>query len=281
MWEDSIEIISNITWTPELPARFEKRFGYSLIPYLPLLAWGNNNIALQANDPGEYRVLFEAPSDSQGFINDFRLILAEGYVEYLQALRDWANDRLGISFSTQPSYGLTMDMAVSVPVPDVPECESLSFHDSIDAYRQFSGPAQLAGKRVISNEVGAVALKAYSYDHSQLLLSVNRAVAGGVNQFVIHGQSYSGNYFGTTWPGYTAFLYLFSELYTDKQPSWHNGMKDVLDYISRLQYVQQQGEPRVDIAILNKQSANNGEFPSVYPDNDLHSEGLFIPVAYD
>jgi len=231
---------------------------------------------MQSGDPGKFRVLLDTTHAGQGFLNDFRLILAEGYVDYLQTLRDWANDRLGLSFSTQPSYGLTMDMAASVPIPDVPECESLSFHDSIDAYRQFTGPAQLGGKHVISNEVGAVALKAYSYDHSQLLWSINRAVAGGVNQFVIHGQSYTGNYFGTTWPGYTAFLYLFSELYTDKQPSWHHGLENVLNYISRLQYVQRQGKPRVDVAVLNKQSANDRAFPSIYTRNDLQSEGMLI-----
>ena len=140
-------------------------------------------------------------------------------------------------------------MAVSVPVPDIPECELLSFHDSRCMWTCSA--------------------------------RWNRAIAGGVNQFVIHGQSYSGNYFETTSPGYTAFLYLFSELFTDKQPSWNSGLGDVLDYISRLQYARQEGEPRVDIAILSKQSPNSAKFLSVYPDNDVRSEGLFISLTYD
>ncbi|KAH6693886.1 hypothetical protein F5X68DRAFT_128816 [Plectosphaerella plurivora] len=273
MWEDSIEIIANITWSPSLPRRFEERFGYSLFTYLPLLSWGHNNLAMQKTDPGEFRALLDTKYEGAGFINDFRVILTEGYLEYLQTLRDWANDRLGIQFSTQPSYGFPQDMAVSVPIPDAPECESLTFMDKIDAYRQFAGPAHLTGKNIISNEVGAVALKAYSYENRELMWSVNRAVAGGVNQFIIHGQSYSGDYFGTTWPGYTAFLYLFSELYMEKQPAWNNGLEDVLNYISRLQFVQRQGTPKVDVAVLNKQSANNQAFPLVYPDADLQSEG--------
>jgi hypothetical protein len=279
VWKDSIEVIANITWSPTLPKRFEDRFEYSLVRYLPLLSWGHNNLAMQSGDPGKFRVLLDATYEGAGFINDFRLVLAEGYLDYLQTLRDWANNRLQVQFSTQPSYGFPMDMAVSVPIPDAPECESLSFKDSIDAYRQFAGPAQLAGKQIISNEVGATSLKAYSYDHSELLWSVNRAVAGGVNQFVIHGQPYSGSYFGTTWPGYTPFLYLFSELYTNKQPSWHNGFEDVMNYIARLQFIQRQGRPSVDVAVLNKQSANDGAFPSIYPHNDLHSEGNFVVVA--
>lgn len=273
VWEDSIEIIANITWSPSLPRRFEERFGYSLLPYLPLLAWGHNNLAMQRTDPGEFRVLLDTKYKGAGLVNDFRVILTEGYVEYLQTLRDWAHDRLGIQFSTQPSYGFPQDMAVSVPIPDAPECESLTFMDKIDAYRQFAGPAQLTGKNIISNEVGAVALEAYSYENRALLWSVNRAVAGGINQFIIHGQSFSGDYFGTTWPGYTPFLYLFSELHTNKQPAWNHGLEDVLSYISRLQFIQRRGTPRVDVAVLNKQSANNRDFPLIYPSDDLQSEG--------
>lgn len=280
MWEDSIEVIANTTWSPSLPERFEKRFGYSLLPYLPLLAWGHNNIAMQVKDPGHIKVVLDTGHAGAGYINDFRVILTEGYGDYLQTLRNWANDRLGLQFSTQPSYGFPQDMAVSVPIPDAPECESLSFHDSIDAYRQFAGPAQLAGKNIISNEVGAVALKAYSYELKELIWSVNRAVAGGINQFIIHGQSYSGDYFGTTWPGYTAFLYLFSEIYSNKQPSWDHGLADVLEYISRLQFVQRQGKPRVDVAILNKQSSNNQDFPAVYPDDDLQAEGELMSTSW-
>jgi hypothetical protein len=52
-------------------------------------------------------------------------------------------------------------MAESIPVVDVPECESLSFKDSIDAYRQFPGAAHLAGTSIISNELGAKMTGAY------------------------------------------------------------------------------------------------------------------------
>lgn len=280
VWEDSIEAISNVTWTPSLPQRFKKRFNYSLLPYLALLAWGNNNIGVQSGNPGHFKVVLNAEYEGAGYINDFRVILTEGYLEYLQTLRDWSNHRLGIQFSTQPSYGFPQDMAVSIPIPDAPECESLTFVDKIDAYRQFSGAAHLAGKNIISNEVGAVALKAYRYLTRDLIWSVGRAVAGGVNQFVIHGQSYTGEYYNSTWPGYTAFNWLFSELFMNKQPSWDNGLENVLHYMARLQYTQRHGQPNVDVAIMNKQSASNMnfQFPTIYQASDLQAEGKF-PVS--
>jgi hypothetical protein len=156
---------------------------------------------------------------------------------------------------------------------NAPECESLQFQNSIDGYRQFTGPANLAGKRVISNEMGAVPLMAYRLTHSELLSLVNRAVVGGVNQMVFHGQTYSGNYYATSWPGYTAFLYQFSEMYSDKQPSWDHGFGDLLNYTARVQYLQQSGVPRMDVAIYNKVSGTNPNFPTMYTSNDLIDAG--------
>ncbi|BAE63556.1 unnamed protein product [Aspergillus oryzae RIB40] len=156
---------------------------------------------------------------------------------------------------------------------DAPECESLQFGDSVDAYRQFSGPALLAGKSVISNEMGAT-MAAYGYPFRSLLFSVGRAIVGGVNQLVLHGQSYTGDYYETTWPGYTAFSYSTSELYSNKQPSWDHGLSDVLNFFARVQYTQRQGIPRVDVAIYNKVSATDAAaFPSMYQADDLVDEG--------
>ncbi|KAE8339446.1 hypothetical protein BDV24DRAFT_152798 [Aspergillus arachidicola] len=208
-----------------------------------------------------------------GYINDYRSVLADGYREYLQTITDWARNELHLEFSAQVSYNLPMDMEVNIPVVDAPECESLQFGDSVDAYRQFSGPALLAGKRVISNEMGAT-MAAYGYPFRSLLFSVGRAIVGGVNQLVLHGQSYTGAYYETTWPGYTAFSYSTSELYSNKQPSWDHGLSDVLNFFARVQYTQRQGIPRVDVAIYNKVSATDAvAFPSIYQADDLVNEG--------
>ncbi|KAE8323134.1 hypothetical protein BDV39DRAFT_196119 [Aspergillus sergii] len=208
-----------------------------------------------------------------GYINDYRSVLEDGYREYLQTITDWARNELHLEFSAQVSYNLPMDMEVNIPVVDAPECESLQFGDSVDAYRQFSGPALLAGKSVISNEMGAT-MGAYGYPFRSLLFSVGRAIVGGVNQLVLHGQSYTGDYYETTWPGYTAFSYSTSELYSNKQPSWDHGLSDVLNFFARVQYTQRQGTPRVDVAIYNKVSATNAAaFPSMYQADDLVNEG--------
>jgi hypothetical protein len=262
VWEDSVEIKSNTSWTPSLPKVFRKKYEYSLEKYLPLVMFGNNNIGLQPSRPGRIKCILDTSDQGVGYINDYRGALAEGHRQYLATLTAWANSRLGLQMSAQVGYNLPVDMAALIPVVNAPECESLGFGDSIDGYRQYSGPAVLAGKRIVSNEIGAVSMETYRYAVSDLLWSINRAVIGGVNQFVIHGLSYTGTYYATTWPGYTAFSYFYSESWSNKQPVWENGFSDFMEYVARLQYTQQTGRLIVDVAIYNKQSATDFSFAS-------------------
>jgi hypothetical protein len=76
---------------------------------------------------------------------------------------------------------------------DSPECEDLAMGWNVDAYRQFTGPAILAGKRIISAEVGAALAATYQTQLPGLLNGFKRLFAGGVNSLSIHGLSYSGS----------------------------------------------------------------------------------------
>lgn len=272
-WEDSIEILSNTSWSPNFPSNFEATFGYSLLKYLPLVQWNNNNLAiLSSSDPGPYDCVLDTPDQGVGYVNDFRAIMTAGYREYLEAFTNWT-DSMNLQYSSQVSYNLPMDMESNIPVVNAPECESLGFGDGIDGYKQFVGPAQLAGKRVISNEMGANMLQVYQLTIPHLLWEIGRAFSTGVNQVVIHGEQYTGDYYGTTWPGYVSFSYVFSEMWSNKQPSWDNGFGDALNHVARLQYVLQQGTPKTDVAMYNKQAATNPNFPTLYTETDLLDEG--------
>ncbi|KAL4894986.1 hypothetical protein BDV59DRAFT_200244 [Aspergillus ambiguus] len=272
-WEDSMEITSNISWTPSLPDIFLKKYGYSVKPYLPLIMYNNNNINIQSGAPGTMRCILDTPDQGSGYVNDFRGALLEGYRAYIDAYRKWANE-MSLQTSFQVSYNMPLDALANVPFVDAPECESLQFSDNVDGYRQFSGPAILTGKRVISNEMGAVMFKAFQHTITELLWQIGRAFAGGVNQVVLHGQTFTGNYYGTTWPGTVPFGYLFSELYSNKQPYWDHGLSEALNYVGRLQYTQQKGQPKVDVVLYNKESATKPNFPTVYNETDLIHQGF-------
>ncbi|KAJ5864500.1 uncharacterized protein N7529_006416 [Penicillium soppii] len=271
-WEDSLEIKSNISWSPSLPERFEKMHGYRLHKYLPLLQYGNNNPGVQPSYPGKLKCVADDDNRGEGFLNDFRATLAAGYGEYLDTLTSWLQG-LGLGHSAQVSYNLPIDMETNIDRVDAPECESLAFNDNIDGYRQFSGAANVAQKSVISNEMGANLEKALALPLSELLGQINIAFAGGVNQIVLHGQTFTGDYFETTWPGYLGFFLLFSESYMDKQPAWRLGMPDMIGYINRNQYILHKGQPRTDVALFNKVSYTDPQLNTLYTDDDLINDG--------
>ncbi|KAJ5527610.1 hypothetical protein N7513_011769 [Penicillium frequentans] len=272
-WEDSIEINSNISWTPSLPTMFEKLHGYKIHKFLPVLMYGNNNPGVQPSYPGDLECVLDSEDKGAGYVNDFRAALAEGYGDYLDTLTTWL-EGLGLGYSAQVSYNLPLDMESNIDRVTAPECESLAFNDNIDGYRQFSGAANVAQKAVISNEMGADLEKALALPLAHLLWQINTAFSGGVNQVVLHGQTYTGDYYQTTWPGYLAFFLLFSDSYMDKQPSWLWGLPDAIGYINRNQFVLHQGQPRIDVAFYNKVSYTDPQLATLYQGSDLVEAGF-------
>jgi hypothetical protein len=101
----------------------------------------------------------------------------------------------------------------------------------------------------------------------------HRCFSGGVNQVVIHGQSYSGDYANTTWPGHVPFRYYASDLWNTKRPDWDHGLGQALEYLGRIQHVQRQGLARVDVAVYHKKSITDPDFNTIYQAEDLISNG--------
>lgn len=168
-----------------------------------------------------------------------------------------------------------MDMLANIPLVNAPECETLGFSHNIDGYRQYAGPANLAGKRIISSECGANKGEVYQMTIPELLWDIKRSVAGGVNQFVLHGFPVSGNYGETTWPGFTTFAYVFSEMYGPRQPGW-DFYQEWLDWTSRVQFVAQTGVPKIDLAFWQKSTDAYVTVTTQYAPLDLQTAGTFL-----
>lgn len=194
------------------------------------------------------------------------------YVKYLTHLTNWTNNYLNLQFSAQIGFNLPSDVLENIPLVNAPETETLAFSNNIDAFRQYSGAANLAGKRVISLEVGADIMESYSQTLPQLLQECKQAF-GGANQVVIHGATYSHDYINTTWPGFTTFNYLFSTIHSRHQQAWDVGYTETINYLSRVQWVLQKGVPKSDIAFWDKQKAQAWQPQTLYLDPDLSTAG--------
>ncbi|KAM0722760.1 hypothetical protein Q7P37_002202 [Cladosporium fusiforme] len=270
-WEDSMEFGNSILvwWTPGLVDAFEKSRGYSICKYLPLIYYPNAQSDAPLASPHWY--LTDESDGGQAHVDDYRQTLTELNKIYLQTLTNWTNESLESQYSAQVAYNLPMDMLANIPAVNGPETESLGFNHVIDAYRQFAGPANLAGKRVISSELGAQRNEAYSQTMPELIWDVKRSIAGSVNNFVYHAYPFSGTYPNTTWPGYTTFAYRFSNMHGPRQPTWEY-YDDFMNWTARTQYIAQSGIPKIDLAFWLKK-VQFFDKASQYHPNDLIEDG--------
>jgi len=185
---------------------------------------------------------------------------------------NWTTKALQSQYSAQVVYNLPMDMLANVPHVNAPECESLGFGHLIDGYRQYAGPANLAGKRIISSELGAQPSQVYSQTLPELIWDIQRSVVGSVNQFVLHGYPFSGSYPNTTWPGFSTFTYRFASMHGPRQPAWEY-YDDYMNWIARTQYIIQSGIPKIDLVFWLKQD-QYFSITSQYASNDLQDAGM-------
>ncbi|MET7336513.1 glycosyl hydrolase [Nonomuraea sp. NPDC005650] len=243
LFEDSIEIESDaLPWTPGLLAEFERRRGYSLAPFLPV-------VVLADEDP----VFAYDAVLTRHARKDYWDTVSELFNEHhFGMLRDWAHS-IGLELRAQP-YGLQTDAIAAAAVLDVPEGESLGFKN-LDDYRCLAGGRDLAGHEVLSCEAGAYAGGAYTTTWKKLLRTVGGAYAAGLNQVVLHGFSYATAP-GATWPGFAAFTPYsgtagYAESWGPRQPTWgHVG--DISGYFARVHLVLREGAPRADVAVLRQ-----------------------------
>ncbi|KAI5919751.1 hypothetical protein F4810DRAFT_465504 [Camillea tinctor] len=245
-WEDSMEMQAALPWTSDLPSRFELIHGYRINKYLPILFHATNSWGGLLSPYNVTYTLGEYEIDGGPYVQDYKTALGQGYLEYLEHYKNWTSSK-SFKLSNQPGYNMPIDMTQAVQYVQVPELESLGFSESINEYRQFTGAAHLAGRNVISTEVGAVRGEAYKVRVPALKNLFDGSFATGVNSMVIHGYAYSGEYVGTNWPGFTPFQYEFSEMWNHRQPAWKH-LDDLMLYSARNSMVMQRGVPKLDIA---------------------------------
>ncbi|MEV6816988.1 glycosyl hydrolase, partial [Micromonospora sp. NPDC051296] len=213
LFEDSLEIETKATiWTPHMLAEFERRNGYDLLPYLPVIVERSE------------KYLFTYDGETTNHVrDDFNQVLSDLYHEnHLIPLREFAYG-LGMTLRVQP-YGLETDAIYSSALLDVPESESLGFKN-LDDYRALASGRDMGGRSILSCETAAYANGAYNTTWNKVLQTVGSIFAAGVNQCVLHGFSYATAP-GAQWPGFAAFSPYngngigFSESWGPRQPTW-------------------------------------------------------------
>jgi hypothetical protein len=225
-------------WTANFPAEFEKRRGYSLIPYLPVLC-------------GE---VVGSAEESEAVLFDFRKTIADliqkNYYEHFSDLCH----REKLELHAEVIYGNAnyppLDILKSTRCVDLPMTEFWTGTDnqSLLQYTPTDGPefnlpscaSAGYGKSVTASEA-YTGMAHYSESPRNLKPFGDRAYCAGINRMILHSNVHQP---ADRKPGMT--LGQFGSHFNRNNPYW-SFVSEWLAYQARLQACLQQGVPSPDV----------------------------------
>ena len=247
-------------WTGNLPSEFQKRRGYSMIPWMPVLS-GH---------------VVKSSEASEQFLFDFRKTLSDLVVEYhYDALTKILADRGMKRYTESHENGRAliadgMDVkrnsaipmsAIWTPNPFINQ-NDLTYHTA--DIRESASVAHIYGQNIVAAEsLTALGLpsSAWSYSPETLKPTADLALAHGLNRFVIHTSVHQP--VDDKIPGLG--LGPFGQWFT-RHETWAEHAKVWTDYLSRSSYLLQQGKFVADIVYYYGEDNNiTGLFGKVMP----------------
>lgn len=268
LFEDSLEMSASCAWTPGAQAEFAKRCGYDLAPFLPLLvsrAPTMEDIVTGAGRPVLFRL---SGVDDTRVRHDYEEMLSSLYIENrIAGLSRWARS-LGLEFRVQ-AVGSDINSARAAAFAPIPEGDN---SNDIHGWRRMAAGRDIGGRQILSDEAGTfVKGIAHVATWKDLLYMLQRDMAGGANQMMLHGFSHASAP-GASWPGFSAFGRAIGNDWGPRDPNWTMA-GGITAYIGRLQHALRQGVNRCDLAVLgaplHSQSVLHAGYTFAYPDMDL------------
>lgn len=245
---DSLELMQDIQWGPELLQQFRKRRGYDLTPYLPLViqpgwmeAW-NEHWSPPYFDTANSDLADRVRADYRRTVSD---MMIEGFIQPFIA---W-NHAHGLKAKFQ-AHGGAFDTIRGYGIVDIPETEDLPGGGDPFFMRMARSGAHLYGRPIVSAESLAWKDRPFDVTPDEMRRRVDSFMAGGVNSMILHGYNY--RFHAEDWPGWHAFQPSpfaggFSGMLNETNPVWP-AIKSLAAYIGRLQAVMQAGEAVVPVA---------------------------------
>lgn len=255
MFCDSMEL-EGANWNDDLPAEFEKRRGYSLLPYLPLVLKKVGHMGNPLEE--EYGTKFseEVQEEIRRVGIDFYQTRIELFKErFIDTFNDWCHRNNVLS--RMQAYGRGMHPVEASMEIDIPECESWLFTGIGTQYpntglrgraplmcnKFVSSGAALGGKKVVSCEEMTSTSMAFMPTLELIKIAGDQTNISGVNHSVLHGFNYSP--LEAPFPGWIRYGTFFNE----RNPWWPY-FKKWSDYKARVSYLLQNASLQANVAIL-------------------------------
>jgi hypothetical protein len=225
-------------WTAHFRDEFKKRRGYDPLPFYPVYAG----------------FVVESLEKSERFLWDLRQTSQELVIEnHATHLKNYAH-KYNMRFSIEPyDMNPTADIELGA-VADVPMCEYWSkgygFNSSFSCI-QGASIAHVEGKRVLAAESFTAYLDAWKQYPGSMKNQGDWAFATGINKFMYH--TYQHQMLPENLkPGMTMGPY---GVHHDRGQTWWPMADAYHTYISRCQFILQQGQPVADILYLTPEGA--------------------------
>ncbi|MDQ3846770.1 MAG: discoidin domain-containing protein, partial [Bacteroidota bacterium] len=226
-------------WTPNMLQEFQKRRGYSMIPYMPVLT-GH---------------VVKSAAASDDFLWDFRKTLSEMVAEYhydglTNILQQYGMKRYSESHEDRRALiadGMDVKRKAAVPMSAMwmPKFPGDSQTVYIADIRESASVAHIYGQNLVSAEsltAAGTGGKAWSYAPEQLKPTADLELASGLNRFVIHTSVHQPADDKIPGLGLGSVGQWFN-----RHETWAGQAKAWTDYLSRSSYLLQQGTFVADI----------------------------------
>lgn len=243
---DSLEIPTDILWTDDFAGEFERRRGYALRPFLPLLLQPGWRNCFQARNGSP---LFDDADAGPRVRADYRLTVSELMIERCYApLADWAA-RHGLQAKTQ-AHGAPVDWLQAYGSAHIPETEDLAGAGAAHFLRVARSAAHLYGRPLITAEAFCWLLEGLAVTPQQLRERADECFVHGVQQLIGHGAS--ARVIAAPADEHPWYPFADMEVGTpldDANPLWPM-LRPLTDYMARCQAVLQRGQAVVPVAVL-------------------------------
>ncbi len=223
--------VGSQNWTPLFRKEFEKRRGYDLLAYMPVMTGR----------------AVESAEASERFLRDVRMTVGELVTEnYAAQLQQFCRQQ-GVQLSVGAYGDGTFDSLAYAGRSDVPMGEFWMNRPDLSCPRTMASAAHVYGKPVVAAQAFKAAPEADKWQSHPFLFKTlgDQAFCEGVNRFIFH--CYTMQPWLDRKPGMTMGAW---GVHYDRTATWWEFSRPWHEYLSRCQFLLQRGQFVADVCYL-------------------------------
>jgi hypothetical protein len=245
MFCDSLELQQFVFWSDDFLDQFKKRRGYDLTPYLAILRQTGYN-DFYFSRPGGLP-LFDVADGGDAIRADYWKTVSDLIFEgFYHPFDEWAKQHKLLS--RVQAHGAPADLLKLYGDASIPETEELDGDNTVNFMKLASSAGYDYGRTLVSSESFVFRGNPYITTPESIKANSDKLFISGENEIIYHGFPYDFDD-GTKGIGWFPFQGQFSSHINEHNPIWPFIGK-VNEYITRLQYIAQQGTSDLQVAIF-------------------------------